>query len=89
MPTPDPAALTQALVRLDTRNPPGNEDACVEMLADLLTTAGWACRSHEFAPRRRGASDTKSGVAAFTSAAIAHADRLREGPGLSLTFALC
>ena len=32
----------------------------------------------------RGASDMKSGVAAFTAAAIAEADRLRDGAGLSL-----
>jgi succinyl-diaminopimelate desuccinylase len=32
----------------------------------------------------RGASDMKSGVAAFVTAAIAEADRLEEGPGISL-----
>lgn len=136
---PDPVALTQALVRLDTVNPPGLEDRCVELLADLLAGAGFQCSTHEFAPRRaslvariggrpgatgasaplcftghvdvvplgrapwqhdpfgaaivdgrlygRGASDMKSGVAAFVTAAIARADRLRaqaDGPGLSL-----
>ena len=48
----DPVALTQALLRIDTVNPPGNEDRCVELLADLLSAAGFACRTHEFAPRR-------------------------------------
>ena len=133
---PDPVALTQTLVRIDTVNPPGNEDRCIEQLADLLSAAGFACRTHEFAPRRtslvariggrpgatgaraplcftghvdvvplggaawqrdpfgaeivdgrlygRGSSDMKSGVAAFTSAAIARADQLRDGPGASL-----
>ncbi len=136
---PDPVALTQALVRVDTINPPGHEDRCVELLADLLSAAGFTCQTHAFAPRRtslvarigsrsaavgriaplaftghvdvvplgnaawqhdpfgaeiidgrlygRGASDMKSGVAAFTCAAIAQADRLRNspaGPGLSL-----
>ena len=133
----DPVALTQALVRLNTVNPPGHEDQCVELLADLLSDAGFACQTHEFAPRRtslvarigggtasaagraplcftghldvvplgnaawkhdpfgaeivdgrlygRGASDMKSGVAAFVSAAIARAARCRDaGPGLSL-----
>jgi len=132
----DPVALTQALLRIDTVNPPGNEDRCVELLADLLSAAGFACRTHEFAPRRtslvarigghagpaggraplgftghvdvvplgnakwqhdpfgaeivggrlygRGASDMKSGIAAFVCAAIDHAERLRQGPGLNL-----
>jgi succinyl-diaminopimelate desuccinylase len=136
MATPDPVALTQALVRLNTVNPPGHEDRCVEILADLLSSAGFSCRTHEFAPHRtslvariggrlgsagmraplcftghvdvvplggaawqhdpfgaeivdgllygRGSSDMKSGVAAFTSAAIACAQQLRDGPGLSL-----
>lgn len=139
MALPDPVALTQALVRIDTVNPPGFEDRCIEQLADLLSSAGFACRTHEFAPRRtslvariggrpgatgaraplcftghvdvvplggaawqhdpfgaeivdgrlygRGSSDMKSGVAAFTTAAIARAERLRDdhrGPGLSL-----
>ena len=48
----DPVALTQALVRIDTVNPPGHEDRCVELLADLLSGAGFSCRTHEFAPRR-------------------------------------
>ena len=52
MTPPDPVELTQALVRLNTVNPPGHEDQCVEMLADLLSAAGFACRTHEFAPRR-------------------------------------
>ena len=131
----DPVALTQALVRLDTVNPPGHEDACITLLADLLSAAGFECRVHDFAPRRsslvariggkdsgnalplaftghldvvplgaapwqhapfgadivdgrlygRGSSDMKSGVAAFTCAALAQADRLRHGPGPGLS----
>ena len=136
MTVPDPVALTQALVRINTVNPPGHEDRCVELLADLLGTAGFACRTHEFAPRRtslvariggrsgatgalaplcftghvdvvplggvpwqhdpfgaaiidgklygRGSSDMKSGVAAFVTAAIARAEQLRDGCGVSL-----
>lgn len=136
MAAPDPVALTQALLRIDTVNPPGHEDRCVALLADLLSAAGFDCQTQEFAPRRtslvariggggaaaggraplaftghvdvvplgntpwqhdpfgaeikdgrlygRGASDMKSGVAAFTCAAIAQADRLQDGPGLSL-----
>ena len=133
MPLPDPVALTQALVRVDTVNPPGHEDGCITLLADLLAGAGFQCRVHDFAPRRsslvarlagtptqrpplaftghvdvvplgaapwrhapfggdieggrlygRGSSDMKSGVAAFVCAALAQAERARQGPGLSL-----
>jgi succinyl-diaminopimelate desuccinylase len=48
----DAVALTQALVRMDTVNPPGNEDACIAQLESLLTAAGFACFRHEFAARR-------------------------------------
>ena len=49
---PDSVALTQALVRIDTVNPPGLEERCVGLLAGLLSDAGFACRTHEFAPHR-------------------------------------
>lgn len=48
----DAVALTQALVRANTVNPPGHEDLCTTQLADLLSGAGFACRLVEFAPRR-------------------------------------
>lgn len=48
----DPLAVTQALVRIDTVNPPENEDTSIALLADLLSQAGFACRTSEFAPRR-------------------------------------
>ena len=49
---PDSVALTQSLVRIDTVNPPGLEERCVGLLAGLLSDAGFACRTHEFAPHR-------------------------------------
>ena len=52
MTAPDVIALTQALVRADTVNPPGHEDQCSLMLADLLQAAGFHCSLVEFAPRR-------------------------------------
>jgi succinyl-diaminopimelate desuccinylase len=67
---PDPVALTQALVRVDTVNPPGHEDRCVAMLADLLAAAGFDCRTHDHAPRRTslvariGGTRSDSGVVA-------------------------
>lgn len=33
--------LTQALVRLDSTNPPGHEQACADLLAPLLKSLGW------------------------------------------------
>lgn len=44
-PPPEPAhehpvELLQALVRFDTTNPPGNEEACIDYVDDLLSAAG-------------------------------------------------
>lgn len=128
----DPVALTQALVRMDTINTPGNEDQCSDYLAEMLTAAGFDCRRVSFAPRRtslvarlgkrpgkrpmvftghvdvvplgsapwtqspfdadivdgklygRGTSDMKSGVAAFTAAAIDLAEALKDSCGVVL-----
>lgn len=128
----DAIALTQALVRMNTINPPGNEDQCTQFLGALLAKAGFDCQYIEFAPRRstlvarlgrqpgklplcftghvdvvplgtapwthepfaanivddklygRGSSDMKSGVAAFTVAAIALADRIKDSAGVTL-----
>ena len=128
----DALALAQVLLRMDTVNPPGNEDQCTRYLADLLTAAGYRCELVEFASRRatlvariggtagkppicftghvdvvplgsapwscppfgaeivdnklygRGASDMKSGVAAFTVAAIALADQVKNTAGITL-----
>lgn len=53
MPSPSAAvALTQDLIRFDTRNPPGNELACAQMLASRLTQAGLDVRLVEYAPSR-------------------------------------
>ena len=48
----DAVSLTQSLVRIDTVNPPGNEDACIQQLESLLSAAGFACSRSEFAARR-------------------------------------
>lgn len=131
-PAIDAVALTQTLLRMDTVNPPGNEDQCTRYLAQLLSAAGYECRLVEFAPRRatlvariggrpdkppicftghvdvvplgsaewshdpfgaeivdgklygRGSSDMKSGVAAFTAAALALAGQIKDSAGLTL-----
>lgn len=48
----DAVALTQTLVRMNTINPPGDEDQCCDYLAGLLSAAGFSCARYEFAPRR-------------------------------------
>ena len=125
-------ALTRDLLRYDTINPPGEEQACARHVGPLLEGAGFAVAEYEFGPRRtslvarlggradtpplcftghldvvplgarpwtrepftgeidgsrlygRGASDMKSGVAAFVVAVTALAARLRESPGVVL-----
>ena len=129
---PDPVQLTRELLKFNTINPPGAEQACAQHLGDLLKRAGYAVDYAEFAPTRtslvarigsvagkpplgftghidtvplgasawqadafgasmeggklygRGSSDMKSGVAAFVSAALRHADLLKRGPGVTL-----
>ena len=124
--------LAAELIRFDTINPPGQEQACTELLARLLTEAGFACELVPLADGRpnlvariggkagarplaftghtdtvplglkpwsvpphgglvkegklwgRGASDMKSGVAAFVVAAIAAAPKLAGTPGVVL-----
>jgi succinyl-diaminopimelate desuccinylase len=58
--------LTRKLVRFPSLNPPGEEKACADYVANLLEQAGFAVALHEFAPGRpsmvarlRGASDLK------------------------------
>jgi succinyl-diaminopimelate desuccinylase len=48
----DAAALTQSLLRFETINPPGNEDACARMLGAALEGAGFRIRYHSFGPGR-------------------------------------
>lgn len=124
--------LTRELVRIDTINPPGREEACARRLGALLEAAGFRCRYHPHGEGRaslladigsdasgpplcltghldtvplgaapwkrdpfageidggrlygRGTSDMKSGLAAFTVAALNLAPHLSRTPGLSL-----
>jgi succinyl-diaminopimelate desuccinylase len=48
----DPVALTQALIRMNTVNPPGNERACAHFLGDMLEGAGFSVNYYEFADQR-------------------------------------
>ena len=128
----DAVELTRQLVRMNTVNPPGGEEACAQYLGGLLENAGFQTRYHSFgegranliasigrsanklpicftghidtvplgmAPWRmdafagdsdagklygRGSSDMKSGVAAFTVAALNLARHLGGTCGVSL-----
>lgn len=48
----DALGLTRELLRFDTINPPGDEDACARHLARILEAAGFDVRPHAFAPGR-------------------------------------
>jgi succinyl-diaminopimelate desuccinylase len=48
----DVLSLTRELLRFDTINPPGDEQACARHLGGLLEAAGFAVAFYEFAPRR-------------------------------------
>lgn len=52
--SPERAAveLTRRLVRIDTVNPPGNEAAAIDVLAEILEGAGFEIARHDFAPGR-------------------------------------
>ena len=41
-------ALTRRLVRFDTRNPPGSENACARFVADRLDAAGFQVQAYDF-----------------------------------------
>lgn len=44
--------LTRELIRIDTVNPPGNEERCASFLAKILQDAGFEVRFHELASGR-------------------------------------
>jgi len=44
--------LARKLIQFPSLNPPGEEEACIEFLADLLKTAGLQVEIHEFAQQR-------------------------------------
>ena len=61
-----PLSLTQQLVRLDTINPPGNEETAAYLAGRLLEAAGYSVAYHELAPgrlsliaERKGSSNEK------------------------------
>ena len=51
-PIPSALEITQDIVRMDTRNPPGHEIECASYLGDLLSDAGLEVNAYEFATNR-------------------------------------
>jgi succinyl-diaminopimelate desuccinylase len=50
--TLDAVQLTQDILRMNTINPPGNEEACARRLGKILEGAGFAIRYHSFGAGR-------------------------------------
>jgi len=50
--TQDAVSLTQALVRMNTINPPGREEPCARYLGALLESAGFAAKYHSYGEGR-------------------------------------
>jgi acetylornithine deacetylase/succinyl-diaminopimelate desuccinylase-like protein len=48
----DPAELARELIRFDTTNPPGNEEACVAHIESVLGAHGIDCERYERTPGR-------------------------------------
>lgn len=59
----DALALTRELVRFNTINPPGEEQACAMHLAGMLEKAGATIATYEFAPARTSLVATLGGAA--------------------------
>ncbi|HEX4985894.1 MAG TPA: M20 family metallopeptidase [Burkholderiales bacterium] len=55
--------LTRRIVRMNTINPPGQEEQCARHLGALLEKAGFATRYHEFSPGRASLVATIGGSA--------------------------
>jgi succinyl-diaminopimelate desuccinylase len=61
--TQDAVSLTQALVRMNTINPPGREEPCARHLGALLESAGFAVRYHSYGEGRVSVIATVGGNA--------------------------
>jgi len=55
--------LTRMMVRMNTINPPGDEEQCARFLGGLLEEAGFAVAYHEFSPSRASLVATIGGSA--------------------------
>jgi succinyl-diaminopimelate desuccinylase len=60
----DELTLTRELLRIDTVNPPGNEQDCARRIGALLQQWGYQVRFHDFAPGRTNVIASLGGVEA-------------------------
>jgi succinyl-diaminopimelate desuccinylase len=60
----DALQLTKDLVRMNTVNPPGNEEDCARMIGRILEDAGFRVRFHSYAARRVNVIADVGGTAA-------------------------
>jgi succinyl-diaminopimelate desuccinylase len=60
---PNAIELTKQLVRMNTINPPGQEEQCARHLGAVLEKAGFRIRYHEFSPQRASLVATIGGNA--------------------------
>jgi acetylornithine deacetylase/succinyl-diaminopimelate desuccinylase-like protein len=73
--------LLQALIRIDTSNPPGNEEPAQELLAETLSEAGFACELLAAEPGRPNLIARLPGEAAGpTLCLLGHVDTVPADP---------
>ena len=78
----DPVNLCQELVRIESTNPGGNEQACAHFLGQLLEAADFAVSYHDFAPQRTSVVAIKGGHARSRRLCFAgHIDTVPLGGG--------
>ena len=80
--------LTRDLLRYDTINPPGEEQACARHVGRLLEDAGFAVTEYEFAERRTSLV-ARLGGHADTLAAVLHRTSRRGAAGRTDLDARC
>ena len=69
----DAVPLAQGLIRFETVNPPGAEEACAEHLARMLEPHGFAIERYEHEPTRSDAAATAGYEAAHAVPSFAGA----------------
>jgi acetylornithine deacetylase/succinyl-diaminopimelate desuccinylase-like protein len=74
-------ALLQALLRLDTVNPPGNETQAAELLRDYLARNGIECELFAREPHRANLVARIKGGAGPSLAFLSHTDTVLADPG--------
>ena len=76
----DATALLQRLIRIDTVNPPGNERPAQELLAGILSEAGFDVELHGRTPERPNLVATLRGGDGPTLGLLSHVDTVLAAP---------